>query len=349
MIKTAGANVSPREVEAAILEVSGLVSHVVGVDDEARGQVVAALVRRTEAPAAPSTSTTCGTRCGSASRRTRCPERIVVVPDGRGPDDVERQARPARAEGAAPVRPEAGDHPGPCWRCAARSTATSQAIVTADDASPTPSSTRPAPRRGGPARRRRGRQGGPGGAARAERDRVGRPRLCGVADRCRAGAPQHPAATRRSCWPSSRSRRCRTWSTIPAFRDRHYLDDLEVAAPGLLSAVRAGARHAAAPSLRTAVDDGRAARHGRRRRPWCRPSRPASGRPTTWSSSSPPAAAAPRRGSSTPTGRRCVPSPPGSRRAASARANGSTSRCRSSGPVGSARACSPRWWPAPRS
>ena len=48
MIKTAGANVSPREVEAAILEVSGLVAHVVGVDDEERGQLVAALVRARE-------------------------------------------------------------------------------------------------------------------------------------------------------------------------------------------------------------------------------------------------------------------------------------------------------------
>jgi acyl-CoA synthetase (AMP-forming)/AMP-acid ligase II len=48
MIKTAGANVSPREVEAAILEVSGLVAHVIGVDDDDRGQVVAALVRAPE-------------------------------------------------------------------------------------------------------------------------------------------------------------------------------------------------------------------------------------------------------------------------------------------------------------
>jgi acyl-CoA synthetase (AMP-forming)/AMP-acid ligase II len=45
MIKTAGANVSPREVEAAIAEVSGLVAHVVGVDDPERGQVVAAALR----------------------------------------------------------------------------------------------------------------------------------------------------------------------------------------------------------------------------------------------------------------------------------------------------------------
>ena len=48
MIKTAGANVSPREVEAAILDVSGLVAHVVAIDDEARGQLVGALVRAQE-------------------------------------------------------------------------------------------------------------------------------------------------------------------------------------------------------------------------------------------------------------------------------------------------------------
>ena len=48
MIKTAGANVSPAEVEAAILEVSGLVAHVVGIDDPERGQVVAALIRAPE-------------------------------------------------------------------------------------------------------------------------------------------------------------------------------------------------------------------------------------------------------------------------------------------------------------
>jgi acyl-CoA synthetase (AMP-forming)/AMP-acid ligase II len=45
MIKTAGANVSPREVEAAIAELTGLVAHVVGVDDNERGQLVAAAVR----------------------------------------------------------------------------------------------------------------------------------------------------------------------------------------------------------------------------------------------------------------------------------------------------------------
>lgn len=42
MIKTAGANVSPREVESAIADITGLTVHVIGVDDPGRGQVVAA-------------------------------------------------------------------------------------------------------------------------------------------------------------------------------------------------------------------------------------------------------------------------------------------------------------------
>jgi acyl-CoA synthetase (AMP-forming)/AMP-acid ligase II len=45
MIKTAGANVSPREVEAAIADATGFVAHVVGIDDARRGQVVVAAVR----------------------------------------------------------------------------------------------------------------------------------------------------------------------------------------------------------------------------------------------------------------------------------------------------------------
>ena len=86
MIKTAGANVSPREVEAAILEVSGLVAHVVGVEDEARGQVVAALVC---APAdgdfdvgdLPSGSGP----LGSGSRPTRCPAGSSSPPTAKSP------------------------------------------------------------------------------------------------------------------------------------------------------------------------------------------------------------------------------------------------------------------------
>ncbi len=45
MIKTSGANVSPREVEAVIADVAGLVAHVMGIEDAARGQIVVAAVR----------------------------------------------------------------------------------------------------------------------------------------------------------------------------------------------------------------------------------------------------------------------------------------------------------------
>ena len=45
MIKTSGANVSPREVEAAIHDLTGLAAHVIGIADDARGQVVAAAIR----------------------------------------------------------------------------------------------------------------------------------------------------------------------------------------------------------------------------------------------------------------------------------------------------------------
>jgi len=45
MIKTAGANVAPREVEAAILDETGLIAHVIALDDEQRGQAVAVALR----------------------------------------------------------------------------------------------------------------------------------------------------------------------------------------------------------------------------------------------------------------------------------------------------------------
>jgi acyl-CoA synthetase (AMP-forming)/AMP-acid ligase II len=45
MIKTAGANVAPAEVERAIAKVTGgTIAHVIGLPDPERGQVVAAVV-----------------------------------------------------------------------------------------------------------------------------------------------------------------------------------------------------------------------------------------------------------------------------------------------------------------
>ena len=53
MIKTSGANVSPREVEAAVQEETGLIAHVFGLDDTASGQIVSAIVRVPSEAAAP--------------------------------------------------------------------------------------------------------------------------------------------------------------------------------------------------------------------------------------------------------------------------------------------------------
>ena len=77
MIKTAGANVSPREVEAAILEVSGLVAHVVGIDDEARGQLVGALVR---APDGSVDVDDLRARLRGRLSAYKVPRRVVAVP-----------------------------------------------------------------------------------------------------------------------------------------------------------------------------------------------------------------------------------------------------------------------------
>jgi acyl-CoA synthetase (AMP-forming)/AMP-acid ligase II len=81
MIKTAGANVSPREVEAAILEVSGLVAHVIGIDDDARGQVVAALVRSPQDETATVDIASLRERLRDRLSAYKVPKRFVVLPD----------------------------------------------------------------------------------------------------------------------------------------------------------------------------------------------------------------------------------------------------------------------------
>ncbi len=80
MIKTAGANVSPREVEAAILEVTGLAAHVVGIDDAARGQVVVAAVRVPAGAAWPDAETMRTALRGRLSAY-KVPQRITFLAD----------------------------------------------------------------------------------------------------------------------------------------------------------------------------------------------------------------------------------------------------------------------------
>ena len=92
MIKTAGANVSPREVEAAIAEVTGLVAHVVGVDDPDRGQVVAAALRVPRGPGAARHRRAAG-RAAEAAVGLQGAAAVPRAGRRRGADAVERQAR----------------------------------------------------------------------------------------------------------------------------------------------------------------------------------------------------------------------------------------------------------------
>ncbi|HET6952114.1 MAG TPA: fatty acid--CoA ligase family protein [Acidimicrobiales bacterium] len=84
MIKTAGANVSPREVEAAIADVTGLVAHVVGVDDPGRGQVVAAALRVPAGGAAPATEEL-RSRLRERLSAYKVPRRFLVMADDEVP------------------------------------------------------------------------------------------------------------------------------------------------------------------------------------------------------------------------------------------------------------------------
>jgi acyl-CoA synthetase (AMP-forming)/AMP-acid ligase II len=84
MIKTAGANVSPREVEAAIAELTGLVAHVVGIDDPDRGQLVAAAIRLPRGHAEPDTD---ALRAGLRTTLSayKVPQRYLVLADDEVP------------------------------------------------------------------------------------------------------------------------------------------------------------------------------------------------------------------------------------------------------------------------
>jgi acyl-CoA synthetase (AMP-forming)/AMP-acid ligase II len=80
MIKNAGANVSPREVEAAIADVAGLTAHVVGVDHEVRGQIVAAAVRVPEGRTVDADELR--SRLAGRLSAYKVPRRIVLLAEG---------------------------------------------------------------------------------------------------------------------------------------------------------------------------------------------------------------------------------------------------------------------------
>jgi acyl-CoA synthetase (AMP-forming)/AMP-acid ligase II len=83
MIKTAGANVSPREVEAAIFDTTGLQAHVVGVDDDERGQLVVAVVVVPQGRVAKGTELQA--RLRERLSAYKVPGRFVLLPEGKVP------------------------------------------------------------------------------------------------------------------------------------------------------------------------------------------------------------------------------------------------------------------------
>jgi acyl-CoA synthetase (AMP-forming)/AMP-acid ligase II len=81
MIKTAGANVAPAEVERAIAAVTaGTVAHVVGLPDPQRGQLVAAVIVTDAAYGPAFDEAALRARLGSELSAYKIPRRFVVVP-----------------------------------------------------------------------------------------------------------------------------------------------------------------------------------------------------------------------------------------------------------------------------
>ncbi|KUH82888.1 class I adenylate-forming enzyme family protein [Mycobacterium sp. IS-1556] len=84
MIKTAGANVAPAEVERAIAKVTGgTVAHVVGLPDAERGQLVAAVIALEDGDTFD--ETTCRERLKSELSAYKIPRRFAAVPASRIP------------------------------------------------------------------------------------------------------------------------------------------------------------------------------------------------------------------------------------------------------------------------
>jgi acyl-CoA synthetase (AMP-forming)/AMP-acid ligase II len=84
MIKTSGANVSPREVEAAILEETGFVAHVFGLDDPSSGQLVVAVLR-VPAPATPPDIEQVVSNLRTRLSAYKVPRRMVIMDEGEVP------------------------------------------------------------------------------------------------------------------------------------------------------------------------------------------------------------------------------------------------------------------------
>ena len=253
MIKTAGANVSPREVEAEIADITGCTAIVIGLPDAERGQRVAAVVVSTDPVDLERLQAALRERLSSY----KVPRTFLQLrQDGRSPH-VERQARPARAEEA--LR----------WTLRRRRSRPS-------------SPTAPPLRRDDRARpRRRRRSPMPSSTNAAGRSRAGwsRPASANTPEsRCsrRTGSTGRSSPTPRfasapswsrcrpSCDRRSSSRSCdrprsHTSSRVRGYRGRDYLAELESIVPGSRRGDEGGATHDGASGAPGHLGDRRAA------------------------------------------------------------------------------------------
>ena len=76
MIKSAGANVAPAEVERAIAKIAGKISYVIGLPDPERGQLVAAVVLSDH----PVDETALAHELRSELSAYKIPKRFVTLP-----------------------------------------------------------------------------------------------------------------------------------------------------------------------------------------------------------------------------------------------------------------------------
>lgn len=81
LIKTSGANVSPREVEAVVMEETGLVAHVFGVDDPGSDQLVAAVIR-VPSVASPPDLDQLTSQLRTRLSAYKVPKRILLIDEG---------------------------------------------------------------------------------------------------------------------------------------------------------------------------------------------------------------------------------------------------------------------------
>ena len=108
MIKTAGANVAPAEVERAIAKVTGgTVAHVIGLPDPERGQLVAAVVALEDD--AEFDEAAVRDRLKAELSAYKIPKRFAAVPRSDIPVLVQRKGRPRRAtKGVRCLTPSTG-------------------------------------------------------------------------------------------------------------------------------------------------------------------------------------------------------------------------------------------------